>query len=131
MELNPQNIEHKALEADIERLSKEIGEKKNLIEYKKITEKELIKQTLQPMIKSNQPIQSASSTAQSPIFPNYLADASNEIKFQIKELVDSLFHQGIEKVVKRAQRASPFVLDAFHDALTDKLHEELKKRKLI
>ncbi|MEK7593334.1 MAG: hypothetical protein AAB464_01275 [Patescibacteria group bacterium] len=129
--MNNKNFEHSALEADIERLSKEIGEKKNLLEYKKITERELIKRAIQPMIKSNQPIQPASSGTQSQILPDYLASASDEIKFQIEELVDSLFHQGIKKVIKRAQRASPFILDAFHDALTDKLHEELKKRKLI
>ncbi|MEK7087118.1 MAG: hypothetical protein AAB958_00245 [Patescibacteria group bacterium] len=131
--MNNKNFEHSALEADIERLSKEINEKKNLLEHKKVTERELIKQTLQPMIKSNQPVQSIPSglKIQSQILPDYLASASDEIKFQIEELVDSLFRQGIQKVVKRAQRASPFVLDAFHDALTDKLHEELKKRKLI
>lgn len=129
--MNNKNFEHGTLEADIEKLSKEIGEKKNLLEYKKITERELIKQTLRPMIKSSQPTQSIPSGTQSQILPDYLASASDEIKFQIEELVDLLFHQGIEKVIKRAQRASPFVLDAFHDALTDKLHEELKKRKLI
>lgn len=129
--MDNQNFEHSALEADIEKLNKEISEKKNLLEYKKITERELIKQTIQPMIKSGQPAQSVPLKNQSVILPDYAASSSNEIKLQIEELVNSLFHQGIEKVVKRAQRASPFVLDAFHDALTDKLHEELKKRKLI
>lgn len=129
--MDNQNFERNALETDIEKLSKEINEKKNLLEYKKITERELIKQTIQPMIKSGQPAQSVPPKNQSLILPDYAANSSNEIKLQIEELVDSLLRQGIEKVVKRAQRASPFVLDAFHDALTDKLHEELKKRKLI
>ncbi len=130
-----QDFEHSALEADIERLSKEIAEKKNLSEYKGITEKELIKQTLQPLIKPRAPV-APSVTKQAPsteetILPDYLKDSPPEIKLQVEKLVDSVFHQGIEKTVKEAQKGSAFVLDAFHDALTDKLYEELKKRGLI
>lgn len=136
-ELNPQNIEHSALEADIERLSREIAEKRNLPEYKELSEKELLRRTLQPLIKQP-PLQSgqpsvAQSTApvRETILPDYLKEMSNEIKLQVEKLIDSAFHQGIEKTAKQAGQAGDFVLDAFHDALTDKLYEELKKRKLI
>ena len=99
--------------------------------------KELVKESLEPMFRQNigqpnvgQPVQSVvvnQQTSQSRILPDYLQNVSSEIKLRVEELVDSLFHQGIEKVISRARRASPFILDAFHDALTDKLHEELKK----
>lgn len=135
-ELNSQNMEHRALEADIERLNKEIAEKKNQLENKSLSDRELIKQTIQPIIQQtviqSQPAASqSSSTVQSNILPNYLKDLPAETKLQIEQLIDLTFHQGIEKVINRALRASPFILDSFHDALTDKLHEELKKRKLI
>ena len=129
------------MEADIERLSREIAEKKNLLEHRNLSAKELVKESLEPMFRQNigqpnvgQPVQSVvvnQQTSQSRILPDYLQNVSSEIKLRVEELVDSLFHQGIEKVISRARRASPFILDAFHDALTDKLHEELKKRKLI
>jgi hypothetical protein len=135
-ELNSQNIEHKNLEADIERLSKEIAEKKNLPEYKEISEKELIKQVLQPLIKTTadgerQATSEKRESVEKRILPDYLSDSPAEIKIQVEKLIDSVFHQGIDKVVKTAKQGNPFVLDAFHDALVDKLYEELKKRKLV
>jgi len=143
-DINHQNFEpfestqgkHGALEADIKRLSKEIAEKRNLPEYKDLSERKLVKKSLEPMFRQtvSQPPTAQPMTqpmSQSQILPDYLKDAPLEIKLRVEELVDSLFHQGIEKVVSRARRASPFILDAFHDALTDKLYEELKRRKLI
>lgn len=131
-----QQFEHSVLEADIERLSKEIAEKRNLLEHKNLSDRELIKKSIEPIIRQTptgnlQPTTDDQQQTSSKILPNYLKNSPPEIKLRVEELVDSLFHHGIGKVVKRAQRASPFILDAFHDALTDKLHEELKKRKLI
>ncbi len=140
-EINPQNFEHGVLEADIKRLSEEISEKRNLFEYKNLPERELIKKSLEPMIKqlpanrqpaaNNLATNNQQSTADGQILPDYLKDFPTETKLQVEQLIDLTFHQGIEKVINRALRASPFILDAFHDALTDKFHEELKKRKLI
>lgn len=131
-----QNIGHSALEADIKRLSREIAEKRNLPEYKEVPERELIKQTLQPLVKQpsiqpSKPTTQPAAPAEESIIPDYLKDSPPEIKLQVEKLVDSVFHQGIEKTVKEANQAGPFILDAFHDALTDKLYDELKKRNLI
>jgi hypothetical protein len=41
------------------------------------------------------------------------------------------FKDGILKASSEAAKASPFVLDAFHDALAGKLYEELKKRGVL
>ncbi|MEK7548937.1 MAG: hypothetical protein AAB496_00365 [Patescibacteria group bacterium] len=136
---NPESVKgkHSALEADIERLSKEIVEKRNLLEHKNLSERELVKQILHPLMEQPLDQQAQTSVAQSTaptgktILPDYLKDSPEEIKLQVEELVDLVFHQGIMKAVKEAQKAGGFVLDAFHDALTDKLHEELKRRKLI
>ena len=129
---------HNIIEADIKRLSQEITEKRNMVNYKELPEKELIKQTLEPLIKqpyiqsSQQLAQSRKSTStKKTILPDYLKDSPDEIKLQVEKLVGLVFHQGISKTIKEAQKAGPFVLDAFHDALTDKLYDELKKRKLI
>jgi hypothetical protein len=126
---------HSILEADIERLSREIAEKKNLPEYKNLPARELIKQTIQPMIgqDARYKIQATSEEkkAEETFLPDYLKELPAETKLQVAQLVDLTFHQGIEKVVSRARRANPFILDAFHDALADKLYEELKKRELI
>ena len=127
---------HNILERDIEILSKEIAEKRNLSEYKELPEKELVKQVLQSLIKepavqSIVPSLQPTESAEKNFLPGYLKDFPAETKLQVEQLIDLTFHQGIEKVVARAKRASPFILDAFHDALADKLYEELKNRKLI
>ncbi len=133
---------HSIIEKDIERLGKEIAEKRNLLGRENLSERELIKQALHPLIKSttndlrlttNNKRQTIDDQQQigNQVLPNYLKDSPDEIKLQVEKLIDAFFHQGIEKTVKEANQAGPFILDAFHDALTDKLHEELKKRKLI
>ena len=127
---------HNILERDIERLGKEIREKQSLPEYKELSEKEILKQTIQPLIKRPS-VQQASLTAQpakpaeETILPDYLKDSPAEIKLQVEKLVDTVFHRGVEKTIKEAKQLGPFILDAFHDALTDKLYDELKKRNLI
>ena len=137
-ELNSQNIEHRALEADIERLSKEIIEKRKLPEYKELSEKELLRQTLQPLIKQQTfqqggrpPAVQSTAPVRETILPDYLKDSPAELKIQVEKLIDLVFHQGIRKTAKQARQAGAFILDAFHDALTDKLYDELKKRKLL
>jgi len=127
---------HNIIEQDIKRLSHEIAEKKKLLKYKELPEKELIKQALESLVK--QPyIQSAQQLAQSrkptkkTFLPDYLKNSPDEIKLQVEKLVDLVFHRGVLKTIKEAQKAGPFILDAFHDALTDKLYDELKKRKYL
>ena len=53
IEQNTQNFEHKELEADMRRLSEEILEKRSLPEYKNFSDKEILKETLRPIIKSD------------------------------------------------------------------------------
>lgn len=130
-----QNFEHMALEADIERLGKEISEKKKLLEHKSLSDRELVKQTLYSVVKQAiiepQTAASQSSSAQSNVLPNYLQNSSTDVKMEVEKLIDLTLHQGVEKAIKAAVKSDSFILDAFHDALTDKMYEELKKRKLI
>jgi len=49
----------------------------------------------------------------------------------VARLVDIVFAKGLAAGVREAKRQPPFVEDAFHDALVDKLLPELKKRGII
>ena len=71
------------------------------------------------------------SDAEETVLPDYLKDSPVRIKLQVEKLVESVFNNGLEKTMKKAISSNAFVLDAFHDALTDKLYSELKSRKLI
>lgn len=130
-----QNFEHTAFEADIKRLSNEIAEKKKLLEYKNLSSKELVRQTIQPIIQQaviqSQAVVQQTSNIEKDIFPEYFKNSSDDAKIQVEKLIDLTLHHGIEKAVKVAVKSNAFILDAFHDALMEKFHEELKKRKII
>jgi hypothetical protein len=123
------------LEQDIERLSQEFKENKNLPENKDLPEREVLKQTLQPVVikpvvvPQNAPGQTI--LEEDSVLPDYLRDSSLDIKLRVERLLEEVFKKGVEKASEDAVKAGPFILDAFHDALTDKLYDELKKRKLI
>ncbi len=129
---------YNTLEKDIERLSQEVVEKKNLPEHKDVLERDLIKQAITPLIfqtksKTAEPVNNSQNApvAEESVLPDYLKDSPAEIKLQVEKLVESVFSDGLEKTMKKAVASNAFVLDAFHDALTDKLYDELKTRKLI
>ena|SRR3989344_4408264 len=121
---------HPALERDIERLSTEIGRHLERPEMKGASGREVVKESLKTM--------GASATAPAPAakddesaLPAYLKDEPAQVKLRVEQLLDVAFHKGLTAAVKEARRAGPFVIDAFHDALTDKLYPELKKRGMI
>ncbi|MCL5015991.1 MAG: hypothetical protein M1312_00005, partial [Patescibacteria group bacterium] len=72
-----------------------------------------------------------SGLAPSPYLPDYVNQAPEEVKLEVERLLDSAFRKGVDEAIKQARSAGPFVLDAFHDALVDKLYAEMQARKLI
>ena len=126
---------HNTLEQDIERLSREVSEKKELPESRDLPEREIIKQAIEPLVKvtdnKQQTTNNATSEGDDSVLPGYLNGSSDEVKLKVEKLIDSVFHNGLDKAVGEAKAAGPYILDAFHDALTDKLYEELKSRNLI
>ena len=50
----------------------------------------------------------------------------------LQNLVDVAFHDGVLAAIEKARALKdPFLLDAFHDLLVDKLHDELVARDKI
>jgi len=138
-----QPLKHEALEQDIARLSQEVRERQ---EKSGAEDSETaVRETLRKRIYSESQAAPASPSlggptpsapvagegGASPILPAYLQKESPEMKLKVEELIDMTFHQGIDKAVAEARQYGPFVLDAFHDTLTSKMHEELKSRGLI
>jgi hypothetical protein len=60
-----------------------------------------------------------------------MAGAAPAAKLEVEDLIRLAFKDGIAKATHAAAKSNPFILDAFHDALAGKLHEELTKRKII
>lgn len=121
-------FEHPALEQDIERLAVEIREQKAVDPER---QKEIIKRSLGGYIQESWSAGKPPAGAQPSVLPNYLQDAPADVKFQVEKLLDLAWHKGITIAIKEAKKAGALILDAFHDAITDKFYNELKSRGYI
>jgi hypothetical protein len=63
--------------------------------------------------------------------PSYAGEAPADVKQQAEALVAYTLEHGIRAGVEKAAKGDPFLMDLYHDTLTEKLYEELKNRKLI
>ena len=66
-----------------------------------------------------------------PVVVSYLDDLDPDTTNKINDLIDMLPKQGLQKTIDAAKNYPAHILDAFHDALVDKLHAELVRAKLI
>jgi len=124
-------FEHAALEQDIARLSAEIKTRPDARpEAAKEALKEAVGKEIYPE-KAVAPAEERVGEPASTVLPAYLTTSSNEVKLQVEKLVDLAWHKGITTAIKGAKKGGPFVLDAFHDAIVDKLYDEFKKRGLL
>lgn len=130
------------LDNSLNRLGAEVSRKIESPEFKEAPIEHVVKESLKslpvqeipapaPAVPAEKPAE-ASGAAQ--YLPSYLAtgDAKDEqVKAIVENLIRFAFRTDIEQAIAQAKRYPPFVEDAFHDALTDKLVPELKKRGII
>ena len=125
-------------EADLQKINAEIKEQKESPMVEKLSDQEIVKQSLEKFsekipekaINESKPNQSNAAVS---VLPGYLEDDKNNpaVKTEVERLVKMVFNDSLEKAIKEAKRHQPFILDAFHDALVEKLLPELKKRGII
>lgn len=61
--------------------------------------------------------------------PQFSEDAQKETQEKLQRLVDIAFERGLVEAIAAARKMhDPYILDEFHDALVDKLHDELVRR---
>ena len=125
--------DHEALEANIQYLAGSIRLKRRSPEMKDASGIELTKYSLQSRTAPQAAQKAKDDAAQAKNDPliKYTEGATAETKLEVEYLVDLAFHKGIKKAVAEARHSSPFVLDAFHDALVGKFYPELKKRGIV
>ena len=136
------------LEQEIADLQKMIEAKRDQLEKDGgiVEEKELVSQSVHEMFldatepKAGQTTSPQNSSAITPTsatpqavpttgsYLDYLDDQTAEV---INGLVAQIGTKGITAVINEASVQEPFVIDAFHDALVDKLYDELKTRGLV
>ena len=127
---------HEKLEQNLIQLAEEIQAERARPESKKLPEEEIMKRSVKSFARTVVPSASSRSDTTSADedvgLPTYLENngVSPAAKLEIEELVDIVFHKGLESALKAASKHTPFVEDAFHDALVDKLLPILKEKGL-
>lgn len=75
--------------------------------------------------------QPAASPSDDSSLPGYLSSDSGEAAKTVANLVGLVFSEGLDKAIEASRKHDPFIEDAFHDALVEKLVPELKKRGVL
>ena len=126
------------LEESLLKLGAEVERQIDQPEVKVLPEREIVKRSLksfgeQPAERETPPPQEQKQESSPPNFlPSYFKpETEAQAKAAVQELVELVFGSGLEKAIKKAKRYPPFIEDAFHDALTDRLLPELKKRGIL
>jgi len=126
---------NEALEKSLGRLTTEIKERQQTAESRELPEREIVKQSIKSLSEKTAPAAGAAPIKgdESVNLPNYLQgkDIDEKIKAEVEHLIEMVFSENIEKALAAAKGKPPFIEDAFHDALVDKLLPELKNRGII
>ncbi len=117
---------------------KETRQAKNPEHQDAVINKEAVRQFLEQKTQQHVATQSqTSSSVQQPTssspdaLPAYAADAPIQAKSTVDKLITLTFQKGLHEGIAHAAKMDPFTMDLYHDALTEKLFEEMKTRKLI
>lgn len=125
--------EIKQFETEVTELARAVEEKRLRIEREAgivaETPKEWVRAAVSEHVLQNEP--SAAARPSSPAQKSYLDDLSAEDQQTIHELLSIVEEKGIKQALAIAKTKSPYLLDVFHDELTDKLYTTLKERGFI
>lgn len=130
----PNFSEHAAIEQDIKDLTKELKDRGLSEQGKQALKTILQEKAPAPAIEhpmTTSPVSGTAPSASTSALPDYAKNEPIEVKIRIEKLLEMAWHKGIKQASQEAINAGPLVLDAFHDAVIDKLYPELKKRGLV
>jgi len=65
------------------------------------------------------------------VLPDYTDKYSEEAKTKIENLLQIAADKGLDEANRQAEDEPPYILDAFHDALAEKLLPYLKQKGII
>ena len=127
------------IEAEIAELASQIEAKRKILESERgmVEEREIVRQAVGEKMSQNIPTFSISgqtktgSQTSTDIRKSYLDSVPPEVEAEVNGLLAIVFEKGVEGAIKIASKSSPLVMDAFHDALTDKLYNDLKDKGIL
>ena len=103
------------------------------ISHKEIVSNILAEKGVQPQPQVSSPVVSSQPTQKQDdsVLPAYAKKEDPSIKNKVEHLVTLTLQKGLDEGIGFAKKEDPFVIDAYHDSLSDVLIDEMKKRKLI
>ena len=126
------------LEAGLVKIGEEVKKQIEKPEAKILPEREVLKQSIQSLAAQIPNASVAAEAAKNEsdkrtVLPDYLQSggADKAAVAEVERLVGVTFSEGLFSALAEARKRPPFVEDAFHDALTDKLLPELQKRGIL
>jgi len=135
---------HEGLEQNISRLGLKVNEVKRNPEMKNESPQKIVKKAIEDIhseVLEKEGIFKAEIETQNTeksknyndLLPSYLlkSELDSEVKKIILDLINLALENGVEEAIKKSRLYSPFIIDAFHDALVEKMLPELKKKGYI
>ncbi len=120
--------QEKILEAEIAELSKAIEDKRSALAAERGAlppEREVVHQVVSDYVGPK------ITSAPAQIADDYLNTLDEVSTAKVNTLIATIGERGFKQAITAAKQESPFVLDAFHDALVSHLYEELKSRGVV
>lgn len=140
-----QNFNASSFERNISSVGEKFGERKERGVFEDISEREQIKRSLKelaPQVSPQVPVSVSqpNNDGGAPLpqedkpgfLPNYIgSEREDSVRAALDSLVTTALHGNLSKALDDAKKLPPFLEDAFHDALTDKILPIMKERGLL
>ena len=123
-----------SLEQEVAQMEQALAEKRRVLEAQKETgaveavpqPKEILHEIIGEQLQTAKPVTPPTQPVPTVEPPSQL---SGELQSQVQQLVNAAFTQSINTAIKQVRATgNPALIDAFHDALTDELYQQLVER---
>jgi len=130
-EIQPQNINYHEVAQAIQKERVENAGAQELSEREALRNV-LVRQTQQtPHTTTPLPVMAPQTSESDASLPSYGKDLPPETQQQVRDLVQLTFEKGVATGLAHAKKLDPVALDAYHDALAEKLLAVLKEKNLL
>ncbi len=124
------NFEKTLPASDVEKITEAAKIHAETPEGKEMKGEELAKEAIQTAGGTAPAVASQSGQSLN-VLTDYASVAPEEVKQKIEKLLETAANKGLNEATAEARKSSPFVLDAFHDALAAKLYPYLKEKGIL
>lgn len=124
------NFEKPLPQTDVEKIVEAAKLHAETPEGKEMKGEELAKKAIQTAAQAV-PSVSPQSGKSLHVLTDYASAAPEEVKEKIEKLLEVAANKGLSVASDEAKKSSPFILDAFHDALAGKLYPYLKEKGIL